>query len=59
MYCGKIDRMPGNPPTPIETAVTPVLTEIIAANADPIMALMNGKPYLIFTPNIAGSVTPK
>jgi hypothetical protein len=51
--------MPGIPPTPIELAITPLDTEIIAAIQEPTKPQINGKPYFKFTPNKAGSVTPK
>ena len=57
--CGCIERIPGRPPTPIELAVLAVATEMIAAAAEPIIAQINGKLCFKFTPNIAGSVTPK
>ena len=58
-YSGKMDRMPGRPPTPMEIAVTPVPIEIIAAQAEPIMPHTSGNTYFMLTPNSAGSVTPR
>ena len=59
IYWGKIDKIPGIPPTPIEAAIVPVETEIIAAHAEPIIPHTNGNVYFKLTPNKAGSVTPK
>ena len=57
--CGCIERIPGRPPTPIALAVLDVATQTIAAAAEPIIPQINGKLCFKFTPNIAGSVTPK
>ena len=54
-----MERMPGMPPTPIETACTPNPVQTIAASADPIMPHTSGNLYLRFTPKSAGSVTPR
>ena len=58
-YFGRIDKIPGNPPTPIDAAIVPVDTEIIAAKAEPVIPQTNGNVYFKLTPNNAGSVTPK
>lgn len=42
IYLDCMDRNPGIPPTPMEFAMTPELTERIAARAEPIIAATNG-----------------
>ena len=54
-----MDRIPGRPPTPMLRASTPKPMEIMAAQAEPIMPHTRGNTYFKFTPNSAGSVTPR
>ena len=42
MYFGWMDRNPGSPPTPMEFAITPALTDTMAAMAEPIIAARKG-----------------
>ena len=54
-----IERMPGRPPTPMESAWTPKPVQTMAAQAEPIMPQTSGNLYLRLTPKSAGSVTPR
>ena len=54
-----MDRIPGRPPTPMDSAWTPRPVQSMAAHAEPIMPQTSGKRYLRLTPKSAGSVTPR
>ncbi len=59
MESGRMERIPGSPPTPMALAVVPIATHTTAAQAEPIMPHTNGNTCFKLTPKIAGSVTPR